>query len=238
MNEPRLDSARFADDLVELALGTIAGRARADLIAHAADCPHCSSELEALSGATDRLLQLVPEKEPPLGFEVRVLTRIRELRAPGWPRGGVGRRCSSPPRPSSPESSASSPDTASVPHDPASRDEVTAVIHTAFPRRRRTLRADGADPRLVVKITGLGTNGPVTCRVTGTNGRTATIGVFWLYHGSGSWTAALPFPVKDCARHDHRGERLSARTSLGRLRGRALRPRRLSSRPGRARRGR
>ncbi|MGP8162586.1 MAG: anti-sigma factor family protein [Acidimicrobiales bacterium] len=198
MNEPRLDCARFADDLVELALGTIAGRARADLIAHVADCPHCSSELEALSGATDRLLQLVPEKEPPLGFEVRVLTRIRELRRArlaSWRRrtavlitaaavvagvvgfvAGHGFGSARPPR---------------------AANEVTAVIHTASRAVGELSVPTGRTPRLVVKITGLGTNGPVTCRVTGTNGRTATIGVFWLYHGSGSWTAALPFPVKD-----------------------------------------
>ncbi len=198
MTGPHADCDRFEDDLVALALGTIAGRARADVIAHVASCPHCLAELDALSGATDYLLQLVPEKEPPLGFEVRVLTRIREARRArlaSWRRrtavlvgaaalvaGVAGFLAGHVIGSTQPAKSA---------------NEVTAVLHTASRAVGELSVPSGPVPRLVVEISGLGTSGPVTCRVTNAAGQTTTIGDFWLYHGSGTWTARLPFPADD-----------------------------------------
>ncbi len=198
MTGPRPDCERFADDLVALALGTIDGRARASVIAHVEKCPLCMAELDALSGAADRLLELVSEEEPPLGFEVRVLARIREARRTrlaGWRRrtavlvaaaalvaGVVGFLAghglgSSPPG--------------------RTATAVTAVLR-ADSRAVGELRVPpGRAPRLVVKVAGLATSGPVTCRVTDSTGLTRTIGVYWLDHGSGTWTARLPFPAAD-----------------------------------------
>lgn len=198
MTDRRPQCADFEDDLVALALGTLSGRARAEAIAHVETCPYCSGELEVLSGTTDRLLQLLPEEEPPLGFEVRVLTRIREARraqlaslrrrtvaltaAAALVAGiagflaGHGLGSAPPAQPTS---------------------EITAVLHTASRAVGELYAPTGRSPRLVVKITGLGTSGRVTCLVTGTGGRTVTIGSFWLYQGSGSWTATLPFPAND-----------------------------------------
>jgi hypothetical protein len=198
VTEPRVDCGRFEDDVVALALGTISGRARADVLAHVESCPHCSVELEALAGTTDHLLQLVPEEEPPLGFEVRVLTRLHEARRArlvSWRRRtlvlvgtaalvagiagfliGIGVGSVQPAR---------------------STHEVTAVFHTATRAVGELVVPTGQIPRLVVKISGLDTNGPVTCRVTDKADRTTTIGVFWLYRGSGTWTASLPFPADE-----------------------------------------
>jgi len=198
VTESRPECEGFADDLVALALGTITGRARADVIAHVDACPHCTGELEALSGTTDRLLRLVPAREPPFGFEVRVLTRIREARRArlsAWRRqtaalvaaaalvaGVVGFLVGHDFGSARPAKSAST---------------VFAVFHTASRPVGELSVTQGRNPRLEVQISGLGTNGPVTCRVVGPHARATTVGVFWLYHGSGSWTAPLPFPASE-----------------------------------------
>jgi Putative zinc-finger len=60
----------------ELALGIADGEERALVLEHAASCPECRYELERMSSVADELLALVPEEEPPLGFELGVLRRI------------------------------------------------------------------------------------------------------------------------------------------------------------------
>jgi hypothetical protein len=62
--------------LPELALGIADGEERALAIEHVAGCGACRRELEELSMIGDDLLALVPEREPPAGFEARVLERV------------------------------------------------------------------------------------------------------------------------------------------------------------------
>src|ERR1700735_5173676 len=70
----------FADDLAQLALGTLSGRERADVIDHLEGCAECSAELETLSVAADTLLLLAPEATPPIGFDSRVVAAMSERR--------------------------------------------------------------------------------------------------------------------------------------------------------------
>lgn len=64
----------------ELALGIADGAERARALRHLASCPECQRLLDELSEVTDELLLLGPEREPPEGFESRVLARIRPPR--------------------------------------------------------------------------------------------------------------------------------------------------------------
>jgi anti-sigma factor RsiW len=68
--------APHAGDLAELALGTLSGRERAALLEHVDSCPRCAEEVEDLSHTVDSLLQIAPDAEPPLGFEVRLFQRL------------------------------------------------------------------------------------------------------------------------------------------------------------------
>jgi len=61
----------------ELALGTLAGSERAVALAHVLTCEACRAEMDDLAVIADRLLLLAPEDEPPMGFESRVLARMR-----------------------------------------------------------------------------------------------------------------------------------------------------------------
>ncbi len=66
----------------ELALGIADGEQRARALRHLAECPDCRRAVEELTGVTDELLLLAPEREPSAGFESRVLARM----APARPR--------------------------------------------------------------------------------------------------------------------------------------------------------
>jgi hypothetical protein len=61
----------------ELALGIADGAERARALRHLAECAECRRAVEELSAITDELLTLAPEREPPLGFESRVLARLQ-----------------------------------------------------------------------------------------------------------------------------------------------------------------
>src|ERR1700743_96923 len=76
MDPPRRRCAETWQTLPELALGIADGEQRAAAVEHLAGCPDCRHELEELSAIADALLALVPEREPPPGFEDRVLQRL------------------------------------------------------------------------------------------------------------------------------------------------------------------
>ena len=61
----------------ELALGTLDGEQRAQALRHLAECPECRRAVEELTVVADELLMLAPEREPPAGFESRVLARLQ-----------------------------------------------------------------------------------------------------------------------------------------------------------------
>ena len=61
----------------ELALGILDGEQRAQALRHVAECPECRRAVEELTAVADELLMLAPEREPPAGFESRVLARLQ-----------------------------------------------------------------------------------------------------------------------------------------------------------------
>jgi hypothetical protein len=76
--------------LPELALGIADGKQRALALEHIGGCSGCRLELEELAALADELIALAPEREPPPGFENRVLDRL-VIRQPR-PRRGTRRR--------------------------------------------------------------------------------------------------------------------------------------------------
>jgi len=77
---PRAECAAVADLLPELALGTIGGTERADVLAHLDHCAACRDTTASFAAIVDVLPTLVPEVEPPAGFEARTLERLRAER--------------------------------------------------------------------------------------------------------------------------------------------------------------
>ena len=77
-----VDCNRFDDEVDDLVLGQVTEPRRTALLQHAAACTRCADALAEVVAVTDRLLDLAPEIEPPVGFEQRVLgPRHRRTRA-------------------------------------------------------------------------------------------------------------------------------------------------------------
>ncbi|MER6571491.1 hypothetical protein ABT288_36285 [Streptomyces sp. NPDC001093] len=76
----------------ELALGVLPGRERAEAVAHLDRCADCREYVRRLTLVGDRLIGLLPDSEPPAGFEARVARRLAEqAAAPDAPGGASGR---------------------------------------------------------------------------------------------------------------------------------------------------
>ncbi len=67
---------KYSDELAELALGVLTGRERAQALSHVESCQRCAEELEQLSRVADTVLQVAPDVEPPLGFDVRLFEKM------------------------------------------------------------------------------------------------------------------------------------------------------------------
>ena len=72
--DPRCQETR--EMAAELALGIVEGEERGRALQHLADCPDCRAEVEKYSDVADELLLLAPHREPPVGFESRVLDEV------------------------------------------------------------------------------------------------------------------------------------------------------------------
>ncbi len=91
MNELNdMTCAELADVAAELALGVLTGRERAVAIAHLDTCDPCREDVRQMMGTAERLRALLPQAEPPAGFETRVLQRLG-LPAPAGQHGQDGR---------------------------------------------------------------------------------------------------------------------------------------------------
>jgi hypothetical protein len=64
----------------ELALGVLGGAERAEALIHVNGCARCQALVNELTEVADALPMLAPEREPPPGFEQRVLSAGREER--------------------------------------------------------------------------------------------------------------------------------------------------------------
>jgi hypothetical protein len=60
----------------DLALGIVEGEERGRALEHLSKCPDCRAEVEKFSEVADELLLLAPHREPPVGFESRVLGEL------------------------------------------------------------------------------------------------------------------------------------------------------------------
>ncbi|HTU38805.1 MAG TPA: hypothetical protein VMF35_12480 [Acidimicrobiales bacterium] len=78
MNDDPIDAGcdKYSDELAELALGVLTGRERALALSHVESCQRCADELEQLSRVADTVVQVAPEVEPPMGFEVRLFEKM------------------------------------------------------------------------------------------------------------------------------------------------------------------
>ncbi len=187
------DCDQFRAASVELALGILDGRERAEALAHLEHCPACHRELLLMGDLADRLVELTPGAEPPPGFETRVLASLTSpTRSPrrrqmavvlaaaavavvvgigGWV---VGHR--------------------STPGGPSigGNRVATAAFVTGNHQVGQVIASPGPHPWIYMAIdTGVGDQ-TVVCQVRRRDGTTVTLGSFRLSDGYGYWGAPIP----------------------------------------------
>jgi hypothetical protein len=194
--EVREAAAEFALDILE-------PHERSAIAAHLLRCPACRAEVEAMSSIGTRLLELVPGTEPPLGFDDRVLARVRpDVRAGrrAWRRGA--------PRLFAGVAAAVAAVVLLVGSlslgwfhggaSPAPR----AVLTAQFVQGGRNVGEFDAYTRpawLNMTVNGVTGTTKVTCELVAPDGRVTPVGSFDLVEGSGSWGAPDPHGVTGIA---------------------------------------
>lgn len=203
----------FESMAAELALGSLAGAERSQALAHLDRCDECRRAMDELSAAADALLLAAPSADPPAGFEVRWLSRIRqetpEAVAPETPSPPARRRAA---RGWTRTRVLAAVAAAAVVLAAAGVGIGVAVsprpiAATSGPIRTAILRSAGYESEgatvgevavaagnpswVVMTVHKAGWSGRVECIVT-MNGRSEAVGSFWLRDGSGSWALRLP----------------------------------------------
>jgi anti-sigma-K factor RskA len=193
-----MNCAEFADVAAELSLGVLTGRERADALAHLDDCDACAANARPLT-VGEQLIGLLSPREPPLGFETRVLERL----------GFAEPRHRSPRHRRQPESARRARRllaaaaaavavagaglggwwlhvaTSSAPPGPAFS---SAALLAADHQNEGEVVVYKGEPRWMYLYVHLGTgSGLVICQLEGADGRVTTMGSFRLTDGNGSW---------------------------------------------------
>jgi hypothetical protein len=190
------DCRAVADDLAELALGTLSGFDRSVVLNHVLGCSSCTEEVGRLSAAADNVLGLAPAAEPPPGFESRLFDRMG-VRRRRWALAtrtrrvavsavgvlgalglglGIGLSAGSP--------------VATVQPAP-----IVANLTANQTVKGQVYLAPGHPGWMFVSVHGLRASGEVSCRLELGGGQALTVGSFYLVAGSGSWVYQLPVPA-------------------------------------------
>ena len=200
-------SDEHSDLLAELALGILTGRERAATLAHVEICPRCAEELEQLARAADAVVQVAPEMEPPLGFEVRLLDKMgvaqptsRRTVPMRWVLAaaaavvvlglglGLGLTSGSSPSPNSTQANGG----------PAGGHLVaSADLRLGGHDVGRVLTYGGSSPWMFMTLADSTARGRVTCEVITTDGVVHKVGSFKAEKGYGAWGAPLPVAPQD-----------------------------------------
>jgi hypothetical protein len=192
----------FADVTAELALGVLTGRQRAEAIAHLDECAACREDVGQLTVIGEELLALLLAGEPPPGFEARVLARLGHAgpspagtASADWRKAGRTRRMLTATAVSVAIAGAGlggwGLTAAARPPAPAALS--SAVLVNASRHSVGRIFLHGAGQQWVYMDVDIGhANGMVSCQLTGADGRTVTVGSFWLADGFGFWGMSIP----------------------------------------------
>ncbi len=208
MNE--MDCSVFQDAVAELALGILAGPDRAAALKHMERCASCQAEVASLAAAADQLLDLVPARGAPEGFESRMAAAFRQS-APGQAarrhRGKAARRRLAGWRRAGTAAAAAAAAGAlgfglyqigAPPQGPAYSGAEMAALRTPAGARAGEVVVTGApQPLLVMVVDPDAAPGWYQCYLRTSGGRQAFAGAFHVGRDGGAWVSRLPMPPGD-----------------------------------------
>jgi hypothetical protein len=209
MNE--MDCAVFQDAAAELALGILTGPDRAAALKHMERCASCQAEVASLATAADQLLDLVPERGAPDGFESRMAAAFRQS-VPGQAarryRGKAARRRLAGWRRRYRLAAAAAAAAGALgfglyqigapPQEPAySRAEMAALRTPAGARTGEVVVTGAPQPLLVMVVNPGAAPGWYHCYLRTSGGRQAFAGAFHVGRDGGFWVIRPPMPPRD-----------------------------------------
>jgi len=184
-----MDCDDLAEMAAELALGVLTGRERAQAIMHLDRCHTCRERIRDLAVTEEELLGLLPGREPPAGFETRVMGRL----------GFTGRHRRHPPGRGRWMLAAAAATIIvaaglggwemrrAAPASPPAGSVAPPALHTIF--------LYGGRPGWLYMNVGTGSgNGTIICQLEGRDGSVITVGSFRLTGGYGHWGSPEPLP--------------------------------------------
>jgi hypothetical protein len=181
--------------LAELALDILDGRQRAAVISHVEGCEECAGELRSLSATADALVLIPVAVDPPLGFESRVIERIRR-NAPSFARRQYrGVRFAA----AAAVIAAAFGVGWTIEHATSATSHANAVgpfIERSLVAGGKTVGSvyvdTGRPSWMFVSLNAPGAPSRIRCEVVTSNGHHDVIGTFSLVAGHGAWGKALP----------------------------------------------
>lgn len=189
--------AEVSADLSEFALGILTGRDRSRVLSHVASCHQCRDELDALSTVTDRLIELAPRSEAPIGFESRLLDRYH---AESGPRRFRARRNVALAAAGlilvalsftlgyrgAPQTRTSQPTYGATP--------ISATLSSQGRPLGQLWLSPGSPAWIYMSFDDARWSGTAWCRVTLNNGHVLDVGVFSVVRGYGAWASRVDAP--------------------------------------------
>lgn len=185
----------------EYALGILPPAEARPVSAHILHCPDCRRDIEQIRQIGDQLLDLVPDAEPPLGFDQRVLSALAPplASAPRHAQGGRPRLTKVRVLVAAAAAvvlavvGATAASLSSRHHYPHPV-ELTSVLRQGG-RDVGSVYVGGNPPWVTMTVRNLSITGPVFCQLISSDGTITTVGSFQLVDGSGSWGAPDPTGV-------------------------------------------
>jgi hypothetical protein len=205
-----MDCAAFGDAAAELALGILTGPDRAAALKHMERCASCQAEVALLAAAADQLLDLVPERVAPDGFESRMAAAFRQsvpgpaarryrgkaarCRLTGWRRAGTAAAAAA----AAGVLGLGLCQIGAPPQQPAySAAEVAALLTPTGARTGEVVMAGVPQPLLVMVVNPGAAPGWYHCYLRTSGGRQVFAGAFYVGRDGGAWVSRPPMPPRD-----------------------------------------
>ncbi|WP_433475257.1 anti-sigma factor family protein [Spirillospora sp. CA-142024] len=203
----RPECAETRQVLPELAAGVAPPEERARALRHLAGCGRCHRELEAQTALVDELLQLVPERQPPAGFEAATLAPMLRRERPRRLRNTLALAASA----LLVAGAAGAAVWQKTSDDRQLADSYRKTLSVAHGRYLRTVPVDGdgAKPSgyvfayqgspawLFVTMTSVREPGAYQITLTTQEGRDVSLGTMTVKNEQGSWGTTVPVTVHD-----------------------------------------